>query len=369
MTKQNRITHKITKNELNRCWKFALKYFLDNKKDIANRTGGEKRGVGGVLDSFMNKIIEIAVCKEMSKLNTNIECSTDFKVHQLYKNRTEADIIRVIEKNNKKPRDPKIYVEIKNISSADNWLGPKSDEIDSIKKNRYQITDTKKMFYVYGEIVDSKRSKNDRQSSILGIYLKKLIPNDPTLKMFHDISNLSVEIKYVFSVYDIQTLGVSFPKGGYLISPEIFNEPAKSRKTRFLKNLNKYTKMNIQKKILPRETGAFITKTKENSEKPTIRLPYPESFGDITFSGKIEMYEQKLSTVINHFFHCLTNVKVSSDVLGNWTFKKGDVQNYKIIYMGQNPELKKDNIFIARRNQKITAKLCAKRLANIAKKI
>lgn len=367
ITIQNRIIHKITDDELNQCWKFGLEYFLDNKKDIQARNGGQKRGVGGVLDSFINKIIEIAVCKELSKLNKNIECLTDFKIHPLNKGKTEPDVIRVIEKNNKIERNPNVYVEIKNISHKDNWLGPKADEIKSIQKNNYQITDTKKMFYVYGEIIDSKQSNNDRHSNILGVYMKKLIPEDPTLKVFHDISNLSVEIKYVFSVHDIQKLGVSFPKGGYMTSPEIFNEPAEKTKLRILKYipLDKYKKMNIQKNILPKETGVFLTKT--GGKK--IRLPYPESFGDIKFRGKINMYEEKMDSVINHFFHCLSNVKVSSDALGNWTFKKDDVQNFKIVYSGKDPELAKDNIFVARRNQKITDKLCAKRLANIAKEI
>ncbi len=367
MAIQKKIIHKITDVEVNQCWEFGLKYFLDNKKSIQNRTGGQNRGVGGILDSFMNKIVEIAVCKELSKLNKKIECLADFEIHALNKGKTEPDVYKVIEKKPQKERNPNVYVEIKNISDADNWLGPKADEIESIQNNDYQITDTKKMFYVYGEIIDSKLNSNDRYSSILGAYMKKLIPGDPTLKMFHDISDLSVEIKHVFSVHDIQNLGVSFPKGGYMINPEIFDEPAESTKTRILDNMksNQYKKMNIKNKILPKETGTFLTKA--GGKK--IRLPYPKSFGDIKFSGKIEMHEERLSSLINHFFYCLSDVKVSSDVLGDWTFKKGDVQNYKIVYSGRDPELRKNNTFVARRNQKITDKLCARRLSEIAKKI
>jgi len=254
------------------------------------------------------------------------------------------------------------------ITDADNWLGPKADEIESIQNNTYGITDQKKMFYVYGEIVDSKKDSNCRRSSILGAYMKKIVPSDSTLIEFHNISDLSVEIKYVFSVHDIQKFGVSFPKGGYMVSPEIFEEPAESTKTRILSNMQskEYKKIPLgNKKSLPKETGAFLTKVGKKKR----RLPYPKSFGDIKFKGKIEMHEQKLTSLVNHFFHCKSKVTISSDVLGKWTFKKDDVQNYKITYSGRDPELRKNNTFVARRNKKITDKLCAKRLSEIAKSI
>ncbi|MEX0862160.1 hypothetical protein [Nitrosopumilus sp.] len=367
MAVTKKIIHKVTDDEVKQCWEFGLKYFLDDTKSTQNRTGGQNRGVGGVLDSFMNKIVEIAVCKELSKLNKSIDCLPDFEIHALNKGKTEPDVYKIVEKKYKKERNPNVYVEIKNISDADNWLGPKADEIESIQNNDYKITDTKKMFYVYGELVDSKHDSNKRHSSILGAYMKKLIPGDPVLMNFHDVSDLSVEIKYVFSVHDIQKLGVSFPKGGYMVSPEIFVEPAAKTKIRIRNNMKsgQYKKMNVGNKTLPKETGAFLTK----AGREKTRLPYPKSFGDIKFKGKIEMHEEKLSSLVNHFFYCLNDVAISSDVLGDWNFKKGDVQNYRITYSGRDPELIKNNTFVARRNQKITDRLGAIRLAEIAKSI
>ena len=363
---KKKITHRITSDEIKECWEFGLKYFLNDKKSIQDRTGGQGRGVGGILDSFMNKIIETAVCKEMSKLNSKIICKPDFGIRALSKG-TEPDVYKVIEKASGRERNPNVYVEIKNISDADNWLGPKVDEIKSMPNNDYKITDPKKMFYVYGEITTSKKNSNDRRSSLLGAYLKKLIPEDPVLKGFHSVSDLSVEIKYVFSVHDIKKLGVSFPKGGYMVSPKIFHEPAESTKIKIKKNMDsgKYKKMNIKNNTLPKETGAFLTKA--GGKK--IRLPYPKSFGDIKFKGRMEMYEEKQTSLINHFFYCSSKVAVSSRVLGDWTFKRGDVCNYKITYSGRDPELKKDNTFVARRNRRIASRLCAQRLGQVAKSI
>ena len=136
-----KIIHEITDSEVQQCWEFGLNYFLNSKKSIQNRTVGQNRGVGGILDSFMNKIVEIAVCKELSRLNKKITCLPDFEIHALNKGKTEPDVYKVVEKNSKKERNPKVYVEIKNISDADNWLGPKADEIESIMKNDYKIYD------------------------------------------------------------------------------------------------------------------------------------------------------------------------------------------------------------------------------------
>lgn len=367
MMSKGKIIHKITDSEIEECWEFGLKYFLNNKKSIQNRTVGQNRGVGGILDSFMNKIVEIAVCKELSKMNKKITCLPDFKIHVLKKGKTEPDVFKVIEKKSNTERDPYVYVEIKNITDSDNWLGPKADELESIKNNDYKIKDTKKMFYVYGEIVDSKRDSNERYSSILGAYLKKKLPSDSTLKQFHDIENLSVEIKYVFSIHDIQKLGVSFPKGTFMVNPEIFHKPARRSNKKILDKMKSkhYEKIEIKNKTLPKVTGAILTK--EGGRR--IRLPYPKSFGNIKFTGKMDMYEEKRSSLINHFFHCLNRITVSNEVLGSWVFEKGDIWNYKIVYSGRNPELQKDNTFVARRNNKITNKFRPQRLTEIARNI
>lgn len=370
MSAPKKIIHRITEEEMLECWKFGLKYFLDPTKSIQNRTVGQNRGLGGILDSFMNKIVESAVCKEIEKLNKDIKCFPDFEIHKLKKGKTEPDIFKIKDEDATEKRDPNLYVEIKYITDSDHWLGPKADEVESILNNEYGITDKAKMFYVYGEIVDAKRTSNDRESSILGAYLKKFLPKDGILKKFHSIRNLSVEIKYVFSIKDIEKFGVHFPAGGYMTNPEIFSEPAKSTRKRILKKMNEnvYTSVPTNGKKFPRETGTFLTKTVSGKSKK-IRLPYPDPFGDVKFSGEIELHRENHSSTVNHFFRCLSKVTVSHKVLGNWKFNKGDVWNYKIMHSGRDPELRKNNTFVARRNKKVTEKLCASRLKEIARKI
>ena len=367
MARSKKIIHQITKSDVKKCWDFGLKYFLDESKSIQNRTVGQNRGVGGILDSFSNKIVEIAVCSEIEKMNKKIKCVPDFEIHKLAKGKTEPDVFKIIEK--KTERNPNLYVEIKNITNSDNWLGPKSDEVSSILNNVSGIKRKKDMYYVYGEIKDAKRVNNEsRKSSVLGAYLKHLLPNDITLKEFHSIRDLSVEIKYVFTIKDIEKYGTKFPKGGFMTNPEIFSELKTSTKKRILKNMkNKvYKNVPIKNNTLPRYAGTYINK--KGSTKTKI-LPYPKPFGDTKFTGKIEMCIEKRSTRVNRYFHCLSTVKFSNKVLGTWKFKKGDVVNYKIFHSGWDPELRKNNTFVARRNNKITSKMGPRRLKEIARKI
>ena len=119
------IIYKICLDDIEKSWKFALEYYLDESKPIKDRTNFQKRGLGGIIDSFLNKIIEIAVCKKLHEINPKKIFETDFDIHPLTKKKTEPDIINIVEKN-RKSSEPKIYVEIKNSADADDWFGPKA---------------------------------------------------------------------------------------------------------------------------------------------------------------------------------------------------------------------------------------------------
>ena len=115
------IIYKICLDDIEKSWKFALEYYLDESKPIKDRTNFQKRGLGGIIDSFLNKIIEIAVCKKLHEINPKKIFETDFDIHPLTKKKTEPDIINIVEKN-RKSSEPKIYVEIKNSADADDWF-------------------------------------------------------------------------------------------------------------------------------------------------------------------------------------------------------------------------------------------------------
>ena len=86
-------TYKITKKDLDRCWKFSLKYYLDETKSTTIRSVGSNRGVGGIIDSFFMKILEVAVCKTLEELSVqDIEIPPDYEIRKLKKGKTEPDV-------------------------------------------------------------------------------------------------------------------------------------------------------------------------------------------------------------------------------------------------------------------------------------
>jgi hypothetical protein len=99
----NNTSYQITADDLQECWNFSIDYFLNSKKDIVDRTNFMQRGLGGIVDSFMKKIHEIAVCEIIQNHNKKNFPKTDFELHDVGKtqgdNRTEPDIIRVFRSN------------------------------------------------------------------------------------------------------------------------------------------------------------------------------------------------------------------------------------------------------------------------------
>ena len=135
-------TYKITKKDLNDCWKFSLAYWLNESKGIGNRRVGNARGVGGIIDSFFLKIIEVAVCKILErKTKQNIEIPPDFEIRKLTKGKTEPDVFKIIDRKTKDERNPNNYIEAKLLEKNHNWVGPTKKELESISSNEFGIKD------------------------------------------------------------------------------------------------------------------------------------------------------------------------------------------------------------------------------------
>ena len=313
------LKYNITNDDLKLCWKFSVEYFLNPKKDVYDRVAFKKRGLGGIADSFFQKLLEIGVCKIIQKHGNLISPLADFKIHDVGEtegdNRTEPDIIRVFRKGYgpetyeklntsimngkknlkilneklnklkktrkniklikdcankseiaktkkektsltsqiknhefkilqiksqiqsseqqlglwKKETYPKVYVEIKNTAKKDAWIGPKLEEVDSIiSRNKFKKSD---IYYVYSRIVsngkwDSDEEKNaERRSDPLGVFFKSIFKKNSTLKNFHDVGNLQVELQNVMTVDDIHNHGTKFPRGTIIPNPNIITIP------------------------------------------------------------------------------------------------------------------------------------------------
>ena len=349
--------YKVTKKDLEKCWDFSVKYYLDPSKPTYDRTNKQGRGLGGVADSFFNKIIEIGICKILHDINNAIEPKTDFEIHPLNKKKTEPDIIKVGD------RDPKLYVEIKNIGEMDEWIGPKLGEVESIRA-RPETSGEDAIYYVYCEIRDSKGGSG-REKDTLGVFLKELIPSDKNLQQFHDVADLEIVVKTVFNVKDIEDLGRRFHAGGMIPSTNAIALASDRTKPRKLQKISDgdFPEVKLQNNELPRLTSS--KSERQNQEW----MDYPNDLGAFTFQGNIEVYEERLQTLRHFWIKCNGNVKISNDVLGTKQFKNGDLVDYQITAKGQFEEKSVDDIWVARSNESKMSKLGPSRIEEIAKKI
>lgn len=328
--------YQIKKEDLEKCFKFAVEYHLDETKMGANRTTGQYRGLGGIIDSFViGKLIEIGVAKIIER-NAKKLCILDFEIHGLTKeNISDPDIIEIVEEG--KERAPNLFVEIKNVSEDDRWIGLTTEQFNTILSNEMTKNDPKKVFLIYASLV-----KKNEQGNIdpLGVYLKSKI-DEKLLKKFCDTGDLFIKIQYIITGEDLRRYGVAFNQGSYLYETEIIQEASLATAKRILANHEWYEKIKLEKGRLP----IIMSNT----------LPEPKEFGVFEYAGDIDVYVKtnykkgKLSSR-RMFIHCKNDAIIKNDVLGLFRLKKGVVYECWFVTVGMNPSLKRNNIWIAQRN-------------------
>ena len=328
--------YQIKKEDLENCFKFAVEYFLASGKLTTNRTTGQYRGLGGIMDSFViGKLIEIGVARIIDG-HTAKKCLPDFRIAEFApENISDPDIYKVIE--NGKERDPNLYLEIKNISEEDRWIGLTAEQFSTILSNRLVNKDPKKVILIYASLI-----KKNKEGNIdpLGVYLKSKITM-PLLKEFCDIGDLYVKIQYIITGEDLKKYGVSFDEGSYLYETEIIQEASPMTVKRILNSHDDYKKASLKGKELP----IIMSNT----------LPEPKEFGEFEYEGDIEVYVKtnhkggKISSR-RMFIHSKTDAVIKNKVLGVFKLDKGKIYECWFITVGMNPTLKRNNVWIAQRN-------------------
>ena len=183
------LTSAVTKKALKKSFDFALKFHLDPKKGQSNRTTGQTRGLGGVIDSFLRgKVVELAIVDILKKFSKNKVCKLDFEVHDV--DDSDPDIVSVVENNAK--RVPKVFVEIKNNNESDRWMGLHEEQFKTIRKNKVVGDKLNKIFIIYASI-KNKNTSNQKEDDILGIFLKSKI-GGREFEKFSDVKDLYVEV-------------------------------------------------------------------------------------------------------------------------------------------------------------------------------
>lgn len=344
MTKIQTLATEITKEALERSFKFAVDFHLDPKKGQSNRTTGQTRGLGGVMDSFLlGKVVESCVIDILKKLNPHKEYELDFEVHDA--SDADPDIVKI--KENSVARKPKVFVEIKNEGEGDRWVGLTEEQFQTMKKNTIVGSDLEKIFIIYATI-KNRQSSNMKTDDLLGVFLKSNLKSR-LYDCFSNLNDLYVEISLVLTAKELYDKGTRFEKGYYFYETEIFQEC--DPKLRDRKGIEK---VKSQDGILPR--------FQYNKS-----LPYPDRFGDILYKGEIVMYKKENEKSNRMYAYCVTDVEVSNKIIGNFKLKKDHLYEYMPSTVGRNPVLNRNNIWIAKRNvQNVVCKTMFERMKEIA---
>lgn len=292
--------------------------------------------LGGIIDSFViGKLIEIGVAKIIEK-GTKKVLGLDFDIHQLNKeNISDPDVVKVSE--NSQERAPNLYLEIKNISEDDRWIGLTAEQFSTILSNKLVKNDFKKVVLIYATLITKNEEGN---IDPLGVYLKSKMNMD-LLKKFCNVGDLFVKIQYVITGEDLKKFGVPFNQGSYLYETEIIKEanPMTSRK------------------VL--DNGFEKVKNKQG-QLPIIMcndFPEPKEFGKFEYDGEIEVFcktNSKNGKVSSRrmYLVAIKNSTIKNEVLGTFELEKGKVYECWFATVGMNPTLKRNNIWIAQRNLK-----------------
>lgn len=330
--------------DLTECFNFSIRYHLAENKSNYNRTTGQNRGLGSIInDFFYGKLVEIGVVKAIESYNSNIKCILDFDIHPLNSsNISDPDIIKISDSSGY--RDPKLFVEIKYHSESDRWLGLTAEQFHTIKEN-----DNVKDFYIIYASLNCESELND---DLLGIYLRNYINND-YLSKFSKLDSIYLKIDRILPSTILEENGIEFNLGRLLLETEIFQEITEKSAFQLIKKGQRLV-----------TTGDNLPVIMTDKRDPV------EEYGKYKITGVYELWLKSNIASNRYLIHPISNCKVTSEVLGNFNLEAG---RYYLIWfcpVGRDPILKRNNIWIANRNvQNLVPESTDKLLERISREI
>ncbi len=322
---------KFKKQDFYRCFEFPVRYYLDETRSKSNRTTGQQRGLGSVInDFFLGKLIEIGVARAIEESGEGKKCRLDFNIHKQGENHdNDPDILGVVETSGE--RKPRLFVEIKNVSENDRFIGLTAEQCNTMLESEIIGKDSSKLFIVYATVTSENKG---RLCDVFGAYLKSEI-KDGILDGFADVDEICLEIKSVISAKELMENCVRFNKGSLFYETEILGEEflaKKAERIRSQKYLEKYVKESTLPIIMMND------------------YPEPREFGDFYLHGEVKLLVKKNDKSRRVYLDALSNGSITNHVLGEFKFKKGKMYELSFTTVGRNPVLSRNNIWVARRN-------------------
>jgi len=339
----------VTEKYLRQAFEFSVNYQLNPHKAKRNRTSGQDRSLGEIVDSFITgKVIELGVIDILRKINPKKKYVPDLKVRDA-QDYGDPDIVAVNE--NGSDRQPKVFVETKNDSADYRWTGLFKEQFETMQKHPMIKGDLNKIFIVYAS-VKTKKEVGISNMDLFGVYLKKSILSQSKLfKGFVEPSDLSVEINHVITGEELLKNGDFFEK---------------ERDSIFETDVLKESTLGIIKKDGVMRKG--VKKISFSGNKIPIKEinDYPKKFGDFYFVGKLEIYRVQFRRSISLYLRCISDVKVQNKLFGKFSLKKG--KQYQLVIKKLMP-CGRNNLWIAKRKLDLVTKPIHVRMKEIAEKI
>lgn len=342
---------KFKKEDFYKCFEFPVKYYLDETKSKSNRTTGQQRGLGSIInDFFLGKLIEIGVARAIEEKNSNKKIHLDFGIHKPGENHdNDPDIVKVTESG--KDREPKLYLEIKNVSENDRFIGLTSEQCSTMLGSKIISNDPSRLFIVYGTVSSSDKSKI---CDVFGAYLKSEI-KDSLLDGFAEIDDIYLEIKSVINAKELTENCLKFDKGSLFYETEILGPEIADTKANKIR------------------VSGYETRNFKNEVLPIIMMngyPAPKEFGDFRIEGQATLFVKTNDKSKRIYLDCHADGYIENKSLGRFELKNGKMYELFFTTIGRNPVLSRNNLWIARRNvHKIIPDTVEKRIEFISQNI
>jgi len=309
----NQSIYEFNAEDVNDVIQFCRDYHLDVTKQAMGRTGSGPRGLGGEIDAFgPGKLNEIGISKLISIYDKKI-CKVDNQIYSNYEVglKTIPDIVSVIENN--KVRKPNLYIEIKNISENDHWLGIHSDQLNAILKNsKIGISE---IYLIFGQIY-FEDLKNRKQQDFLGSFLNSYLgASNINFKQFSNLKDLKCKINYILSISDLYKFGHEFQQGD--IIPELNFKEAKQV---FRSDGRLWKGLKLDKIYEGNKTITALGINGENYE-----------YGKFQIKGSAQLIRS--SNKSRHYLSFLENSILENDFFGRLEFNKGEVIFFNVVNM------------------------------------
>lgn len=327
------ITYDLQEEDFLEVMKFGVNYYLDPNKQTAGRTTGEPRGLGAILDAFtLGKLTEIGVKNVLHINETEKDYQLDFSIKTDQEVANDPDIEKVIE--NDVERDPKVFIEIKNTSDKDRWIGLTFEQYQSMKTGAKD----RDIYMIYATIYSEQKDDNAKTVDLTGMMLKSIHKGD-VFDGFADL-NGKCKIEFIISGNDLDKYSYEFKKGMNFYETTLFTEKEVTPKYHPIKVKDGGYRKGVKLIKIYKNFNSTITINGKDGI-----LDKEAEVSTFNINGSFRLYESNKRTIIE----CTNRVVVGNGIFGEYTLESGRYYSFNLETVGRDPKLKRDNHFIAKR--------------------